>query len=117
MIAGRYKYTSALKRQQIRQFGYTDRRGIPGVRDGSTMMRKLGPIGVCAIILLGGIASASAKGGGSGSGNGAVGHASHGHAGGAGSTSGHGPPAGFVYDHTAPPGAFCQPGVCLKSAL
>ena len=26
------------------------------------------------------------------------------------------PPPGFVYDHTVPPGAFCQPGVCLKSA-
>ncbi len=77
------------------------------------MIRQFAPI-VCAIILLGGTAvSASAKGGASGSGSGAIGHA--GHAAGHGS-SGHGPRVGFAYDHTAPKGTFCQPGVCLKSA-
>jgi hypothetical protein len=40
-------------------------------------MRNLGPIGVCAIILLGGTASAGVKGGG---------NAGHGHGGGAGAT-------------------------------
>jgi hypothetical protein len=31
----------------------TDCRGIPTIRDERTMIRKLGPIGVCAFILLG----------------------------------------------------------------
>jgi hypothetical protein len=77
-------------------------------------MRKLATVGVCAIILLGGIAaSASAKGGGSG-GGGVASHAgsSGGHSG--GSTTGHGPPVGFVYDRTAQPGTRCQPGVCFN---
>jgi hypothetical protein len=79
-------------------------------------MRKLATVGVCAIILLGGIAaSASAKGGGSG-GGGVASHAGHaGSSGGqAGSTTGHGPPVGFVYDRTAQPGTRCQPGVCFN---
>jgi hypothetical protein len=76
------------------------------------MIRKLGTIGVCAIILLDSTAvSASAKGAsGSSSSASHAGHAGH------GGTSGHAPGAGFVYDKTAPPGSVCQPGVCLKSA-
>ncbi len=31
-----------------------------------------------------------------------------------GSTTGHGPPVGFVDDRTAQPGARCQPGVCFN---
>jgi hypothetical protein len=79
-------------------------------------MTKLATVGVCAFILLGGIAaSASAKGGGSG-GGGAASHGGHtGSSGGhPGSTPGHGLPAGFVYDHTAQPGTRCQPGVCFN---
>jgi hypothetical protein len=69
---------------------------------------------VCAIDLLGGTAvSASAKTAGESVQQRANGHA--GHAAGHGS-AGHGPPVGFAYDHTAPKGTFCQPGVCLKSA-
>jgi hypothetical protein len=73
------------------------------------MIRKLVTIGVSAIILVGSIAaSASAKGGGGAT-------ATHaGHAGGAASTPGHGPPVGFVYDRTAPPSTRCQPGVCFN---
>jgi hypothetical protein len=98
--------------------GYRKRldRGIQAVRDGIGTMRNLGPIGVCAIILLGGIASAGAKGGGSGSGNRAVGHAGQATQAALGGHQAIGPPAGLVYDHTAPPGTFCPPGVCLKSA-
>jgi hypothetical protein len=55
---------------------------VSGIR--TSMMRKLATVGVCAIILLGGIAaSASAKGGGSG-GGGAASHGGH-----AGSSGGH----------------------------
>ena len=77
-------------------------------------MRKLATVGICAIILLGGMAaSASAKGGGSGGGG--ASHGGHASSGGhLGSTPGHGLSAGFVYDHTAPPGTRCQPGVCFN---
>jgi hypothetical protein len=50
------------------------------------MMRKLATIGVCAIVLLGGIAASASAGSRSGGGH-------------AGSTPGHGPPAGYQEPH------------------
>ena len=69
------------------------------------MMSKLGSIGVGAIILLCSTAvSASSRGGGAGGASGGTtGHAGHAGAAGHGSTAGHGPPVGFVYDHTPHP--------------
>ena len=93
-------------------------RSLQTIRDWNTMMSKLGSIGVGAIILLCSTAvSASARGGGAGGASGGTtGQAGHAGAAGHGSAAGHGPPVGFVYDHTAPSGTFCQPGVCLKLA-
>jgi hypothetical protein len=70
------------------------------------MMTKLATIGVCAIILVGGIAASASAGGKSGGGAGS--HAGHtGSSGGhPGSKPGHGPPAGYQEPHYGAAAAF-----------